>query len=565
MTFTVLILTFVGIFAVIERVLPVLYRRQIVAEYDELMDELQRELVTQLAAQFDYLQNRPMPDRTNVLMKIEWYENYCLDYDVVSDQQISTFWRYSFWSTPQAEHEECFEILMEINEFMQEIHGHGQWWENSSLTAIQWFNLRQMRDHHETYGSNAYLVARQIIENFAMSNNVRVIVWEIPSGTTHELGEVLIEVEGRSAELDFMTAMGNTEAAVRQQNYFDIDTGGFAIAISGTFQPVCRVLNIINDLGRPLILGLSVIALGIAFFFSFYLARPIVKVSNQSQKLRELDFNNKLRLNRRDEIGDLSGNLNYMSYKLKNALDDLQDANEKLKDEMEREREQELKRRNMFTSISHELKTPITILKGEIGGMIDGVGDYHNRDKYLASTYGWIENLEKLVGEILTITRLEGEQMRLDLQSVNLAEMLFEIIKTYQPIADKQGIDVLVTLNEDLITKADRTQLQLAFSNVINNAIFYTPTGEQVTITIRQVGNYLVAEITNAGANIPNEALKNIFNPFYRVDKSRNRHTGGSGLGLFIVKNILELHEFGYMIENTDGGVKFTIKMPRYL
>ena len=490
-------LTFVGIFGVIERVLPVLYRRQIVAEYDELMDELQRELVTELqnelAVQFDYMQT----DRTDLLMKITWYENYCSEFgDWWGDNIVYK------WPTPQEEYDECFRIFAEINEFMQGIHGFGGWWE---VYDIQWFNLRQMRDHHETHGSNAYLVARQIIENFAMSNNVRVIIWEIPPGTTHELGDVLIEIEGRSAELDFMTAMGDTEAAVRQQNYFDIETGGFAIAISGTFQPAHRVLNIINDLARPLIAGLSVIALGIASFFSFYLARPVVKVSQQSQKLRELDFNNKLELNRRDEIGDLSENLNYMSYKLKNALDDLQDANEKLKDEMKREREQELKRRNMFTSISHELKTPITILKGEIGGMIDGVGDYHDRDKYLASTYGWIENLEKLVGEILTITRLEGEQMRLNLQPIDLAEMLFEIIKMYQPIADKRGIDVLVAINENLITKADRAQLQLAFSNIINNAIFYTPTGEQVAITLRQDGIYLIAEITNAGVNIPAE------------------------------------------------------------
>ena len=551
--------TFVGIFTVIERVLPHLYRWQIVAEYDELMDELQRELANELqnelAAEFKYLQNRPMPDRREVLAQMNWYEAYC--------RAEGDWWdSYQNWDwihvTLVEEDDECFEIFAEILAFMQNIPAWDApiFWEN-----IEWFNLRQMREHYEEYGSNAYLIARNIIENFAMTNNVRVIVWEIPPWT-HDLGEILIEVEGRSAELDFMTAMGATEAAVRQQNYFDIQTGGFAIAISGTFQPAYRVLNILNDLGRPLIAGLFVLAFGIAFFFSFYLARPIVKVSNQSKELRELKFGNELRLNRRDEIGELSGNLNYMSYKLKNALDDLQDANEKLKAEMEREREQERQRRNMFTSISHELKTPITILKGEIGGMIDGVGDYHNRDKYLESTYGWVESLEKLVGEILTITRLEGEQMSLDLQPVDLAAMLLEITKTYQPIADQQGVNVVVDLKDNLITYADRTQLQLAFSNVINNAIFYTPTGEQVTISLRQVGKYLIVEITNAGIHIATEDLQNIFNPFYRVDKSRNRHTGGSGLGLFIVKNILELHEFGYQMENTNEGVKFMIKMP---
>ena len=566
MTFVVLMATFIGAFAVIERVLPTLYRRQIVAEYDELMVELQHELVMELQNELIVI-IPTMPsyhnyDRTELFDQIEWYEQNCIAIDDLAE--IGVWWSpeslFTHQQTADEEADECYEIFVEVTTFVDRFFN---WYAPQFTYQIEWFNLRQMRDHHESHGSNAYLIARQIIEDFAMTNNVRVIVWEIWGGTELVmLGDILFEFEGRSAELDFMTAMGDTEAAVRQQNFFSNNTGGFAIAISGTFQPAYRVLNIISELQRQIMLIMAVISFGIALFFAIYLVRPIVKVTKQSQELRELNFDKELRLNRRDELGDLSSNLNYMSYKLKNALDELQDANAKLKDEMAREREQERQRRNMFTSISHELKTPITILKGEIGGMIDGVGDYQDRDTYLASTYGWVENLEKLVGEILTITRLEGEQMQLNLQPIDMAEMLLAVIKTHQSLADKQDVNVLVTLNENLVTQADETQLQLAFSNIVNNAIFYTPAGKHVEVSLRQVGDHVVVQITNAGVSIPEEALQQIFNPFYRVDKSRNRHTGGSGLGLFIVKNILELHGFEYAINNIDTGVCFTIKMP---
>lgn len=404
---------------------------------------------------------------------------------------------------------------------------------------------------------------KEIVDHYATTYNMSITVWEILP-VSEQLGDVIHHVDGRGLETDPLDShrFGNHSVAWEQFNSYEPETGGFAVSVTGTFQPAIRVLTIISTLQTQILIVMFFVSIAISVLFSRYLARPIVQLSEESKKLRKLKFDEKLRIHRRDEIGDLSSNLNFMSYELKNALDDLQEANEKLKEEMEREREQERQRRNLFTSISHELKTPITILKGEIGGMIDKVGAYKDRDTYLASAYNWTEALEKLVAEVLTISRLEGEKMRLNVTQINISVLMAEICHTHKTLAYNQQLSFDQLLDSDLTIKADKSQLQIAISNVINNAIFYTLPGKSVTARLKKMDQFATLIVTNTGAHIKEEDLKNLFDPFYRVDKSRNRHTGGSGLGLFIVKNILELHDFDYLIKNVEDGVCFTIKMP---
>ena len=563
MTFAVLMTTFFTTFAVIETLLPRLYAREFRRDYDQLMATLQHELINELQGELTF-QIDHMIEVGMSLERVEeelthwinFYEQECLELDLWQDWRDSEFmistieelhsceialWEIDFLGRLREG------ILIETEHFLMQI-------------PMEWFHFRKMREHHQQYGSIPYLIVERTLNNFATTNNVRIWVWDIPAGTIDELGETLFYIEGRSA--DFITILDDTELGVREQRFHDPATGGFAIAISGTFQPAYRVLNIISALQRQLLLVMFFVSLVISLLFSRYLAHPIVALSTESKKLRKLQFDENLKIKRRDEIGDLSSNLNFMSYELKRTLDLLQDANEKLRKEMEKEREQERQRRNLFTSISHELKTPITILKGEIGGMIDEVGDYKDRDAYLGSAYKWTETLEKLVSEILTITRLEGEKMHLEMKQLVLGELVEEIIQEHMPLANNQGVQIEKIILPDVVIQADESQLKMAISNVINNAIFYSGPNEQVFVKLQKVNDFAMLLVTNTGVQIEQEALENLFNPFYRIDKSRNRHTGGSGLGLFIVKNILELHGFEYGIENVENGVQFTVKIP---
>ena len=399
-----------------------------------------------------------------------------------------------------------------------------------------------------------------IVTHYALNYNMSITVWEIEPVTAW-LGLVIYQIDGRGTTDGSQVAFDNLTITTGQLNFYTYEAGGFAINVNGTFQPADRVLTIVSALQNQILIVMLFVSLAISTLYSLYLARPIVKLSHESKKLRELEFDEGIQINRSDEIGDLSSNLNFMSSELKNALYDLQVANKTLKEEMEREREQERQRRNLFTSISHELKTPITVLKGEIGGMIDAVGAYKDRDVYLNSAYNWTEILENLVAQILTISKLEGKMMRLDLTHTNIGALLTEVCKTHQTLADNQGVTIHTDLDIDLIIRVDEQQIKIAVSNVINNAIFYTGSGELVDIKLKKDDEFATLTVLNTGVSIAEDDLKCIFDPFYRVDKSRNRYTGGSGLGLFIVKNIFNLHGFEYGIENVETGVMFTVKM----
>ena len=579
--------TFVVSFVVIERLLPRLYRQEFYAEYERLMVELELEITAEL--------ERTLMTEITHEIETTWsvdtealrmaYDLYCAEVEQ-RDSTIEEFGRdedeYTImieegdweieevvdWELEREWRTEGYlpweltiyrDFCQHLQEEMALLHQEAMLvWE-----GIHWFHLRAMRDHHLQYDSRPFTIAEEMLRYFAMTNNVMIIVWEIEPVTEH-IGEVLLEIDGRVNESsdDPMIDLGNERIAILQQNHYHPATGGFAIALTGTFQPAYRVLNIISTLFMQILIAIFFVSIVISALLSRYLARPIVRLSEESKKLTKLQFEEKLKIKRRDEIGDLSSNLNFMSYELQNALDDLQEANEKLKAEMEREREQERQRRNLFTSISHELKTPITILKGQIGGMVDKVGAYKDRDTYLERAYGWTESLEKLVSEILTISRLEGEKMRLNITRIDISMLLAEICHTHQTLADNQNISFNQQIATGLTIQADASQLQIAISNVINNAVFYTPLGKLVEVQLKKDDGFATLIVTNTGAHIEEEDLKNLFNPFYRVDKSRNRHTGGSGLGLFIVKSILELHGFGYSIENIVDGVRFTIRMP---
>lgn len=568
MTFTTLMTTFLLTFSAIEFLLPRLYRREFVQDYDQLMANLEQELVNELQRELTF-QMRDREDlRISLLVAQEQLDGLIADYEAQCQGQ--DHWWYLIEGQPRQVNLDdedglsvCQFLRFDIYYFFRLVNDLSMEIERTTThESLEWFHLMKLRDHHFDHGSTAYLVARQILTNFATANNVRIWIWDIPARTS-ELGETLFYIEGRSPEAaEFMTVLDETELGVREQWYRDPVTGGFAIAVSGTFQPAYRVLGIISALGRQLLIVVFFVSLVVSYLFSRYLTRPIVALSKKSKQLRKLQFDEHNKINRRDEIGDLSSNLNFMSYELKRTLDLLQDANDKLKIEMEKEREQERQRRNLFTSISHELKTPLTILKGEIGGMIDQVGDFKDRDTYLNSAYNWVQTLEKLVSEILTISRLEGEKMRLNPLEIDLQLLIQDIYLQQMPLANKEKIHFDVQLDTDLWVLTDVAMLKIAISNIINNAIFYTEQNGHVLIKLKTNQMTAQLKVTNTGAFIEKEALTHLFDPFYRVERSRNRHTGGSGLGLFIVKNILELHEFEYLIENVEEGVCFTINFP---
>jgi two-component system sensor histidine kinase VanS len=242
-------------------------------------------------------------------------------------------------------------------------------------------------------------------------------------------------------------------------------------------------------------------------------------------------------------------------------MDELKQANTKLKSDIERERAQEANRREFIATISHELKSPITIISGQLEGMIYNIGNFKDRDKYLRQSYDITQEMKGLVNEMLDLSKLESFEVKANMKVINITNVVEYVIENQQYFIKEKNMKLVENLQEDLFLFLDEQLIKKAIMNVVNNAIKYSNQNETIIINLYKK-NDIYLEVENTGANIDENLIQEIFKPFYRIEKSRNRHTGGSGLGLYIVKKILDLNNVKYRIENKKSSVKFTMIFP---
>lgn len=228
---------------------------------------------------------------------------------------------------------------------------------------------------------------------------------------------------------------------------------------------------------------------------------------------------------------------------------------------IEKERREEENRREFIATISHELKTPITIISGQLEGMIYNIGKYKDRDKYLKESYTSTQELKDLVNEMIEISKTDIMSASFKPTTLSVKELVEAILKRQEFLIDEKNLKTRVAISSDAKINADKDKFSKALYNIINNAIKYTPEGENINIRFIERGfKPSILEVENTGITISDESLKNIFNPFFRVEKSRSRKTGGSGLGLYLTSQILAKHGFEYKMTNRGNAVLFTIE-----
>lgn len=334
----------------------------------------------------------------------------------------------------------------------------------------------------------------------------------------------------------------------------------YTVMVLANGQRVNLFKQTLMDIVPYLIVFVLIVSLAISWIYSRYLSKPVVQLSKVSKELASLNFNVRFSNSREDEIGILSESLNELSESLSAALQELKDANASLAEDVEREKELEKQQLSFFSAVSHELKTPITVLKGQLQGMLYNVGGYKDRDKYLQRSFEVVENMERLVLEILSVTRLRSAGFSPQKKEVDLEAMLNDLLVDYEEIAMQKGIAVLGSLGPVPPVFADESLIKKAVSNLLSNAFRYSPPGSEVRIFLERVGSGISLAVENTGVTLPEEEIPKLFQPFTRGDESRSRETGGSGLGLYLVKMILELHQFPYDMKNIENGVRFEIR-----
>ena len=335
----------------------------------------------------------------------------------------------------------------------------------------------------------------------------------------------------------------------------------YTLAVQTDLFVVQQATKVLLSILPYVILMVFVLALLCAWIYTQYITRPIVLLNKISKQMAELDFSGQCDTEREDELGCLAQNLNSLSNSLSTALNDLQIANRQLKTDIEKEQALEQQRVDFFSAASHELKTPLTILKGHLAGMLNGVSGYENHKEYMERSLAVVDRMEKLVKELLYISKAEGTR-KSEYKTVDFAEVFRVQIVTVADLLEEKKQSLEANIPDRLYCEAEQEQMERAIQNILVNAIRYSPSNELISITLEEIYGTIRGEIENTGVHVSGDAIPHLFEAFYREDTSRNRNTGGTGLGLYIVRKIMEIHHAKYGISNTSNGVLFWFELP---
>lgn len=298
-------------------------------------------------------------------------------------------------------------------------------------------------------------------------------------------------------------------------------------------------------------LGCIIISFAFSFLFSKRLTYPILSIAGTVKEMTELNTAAKIKITSTDEIGFLANDINQLYQSLISTIQHLEAEKENVS-------KTEKEKLNFLRAASHELKTPVTELNATLENMILGIGEYADHDIYLPKCKEIVEQLAKMIKDILSTSRLHIDGANDCEHDISLKKFISEMCEPFKLIAETKAIQFDVMLKNDVPLHVSEQLLKKALSNILLNAVNYTEAGKRITVSL----NGKSLSVTNECTPISPEHLKHIFEPFYRPDYSRNQDTGGNGFGLYIVETILKKLKLKYCFIplSTNNGMVFTIQ-----
>lgn len=328
------------------------------------------------------------------------------------------------------------------------------------------------------------------------------------------------------------------------------------IEISYSLQVLGEMLSVFTNYYIFIFMILAILVLFFAIWLTEHITKPLLHMKRVTANIANINFSEKCKVTSDDELEELATNINVMSDNLNKTLTQLKEANERLQDDIAREREFEQMRSNFFATISHELKTPLTIIKGIATRVKSKPMSQDNVKVQLESIVEEVDRMTMMVQDTLNYMKMENPEDVLEYSSFNFKMLIEHLNKKVEHLMGEKCLHIHLDL-DDVYVEADSEQIMTAVTNLYSNAIRYTPDGDHIYVTLKRQDDKVKFEIENTGIFIPEAEIDRIWEPFYRLEKSRNRDSGGTGLGLLITSKILQMHHSKYGVMNTDRGVKF--------
>lgn len=341
--------------------------------------------------------------------------------------------------------------------------------------------------------------------------------------------------------------------------------GNYKLLIQTPCTPIDSAVSIANIL--LLLVGTIMLIIGIIVVAvtSRTIAKPVKELSQIAKSMENLDFSEKYTGKGRDEIASLGESINSLSSKLEATISKLKESNKKLLYDIELKSKIDTLRKDFIANASHELKTPLALISGYAEGLRDNIADnIESREFYTSVIIEETEKMDKIIRQMLDLMELDGEDTPLEEKIVSLSKAASDVVSTFELIFKQNNINISSAYEEDCLILADCVRIKQVISNFLSNAVNHIDENKILEIKVVKQDNNVFLSVFNSGANIPESESENIWERFYKIDKAHSREYGGSGLGLSIVRSVIELHKGKYGFKNHPNGVEFYFSLPHY-
>ena len=298
------------------------------------------------------------------------------------------------------------------------------------------------------------------------------------------------------------------------------------------------------------------------YIFSYGITKPIIDLSEISKEMSELKFENRYTGKRKDEIGELGKNINTLSSKLETTISELKVANAELEKDIAKKTEVDEMRREFLSNVSHELKTPIALIQGYAEGLADNVNDdEESRKFYCEVIVDEAQKMNKMVKKLLSLNELEFGKGGLEITRFDIVELTRTVTSSIDLLAKNKEISVVFNNIDPVYVWADEYRIEEVITNYLSNALNHCEDTKIIDVSMKKNDGKIRVSVFNSGKPIPEEERQHIWDKFYKIDKARTREYGGSGIGLSIVKAVMEAHNEAYGVENHATGVEFWFEL----
>ena len=368
------------------------------------------------------------------------------------------------------------------------------------------------------------------------------------SSTLEETDNYTLEVN-RDMDMDYLDMWGMLD----NNNVFLI-----RLPMAGISDSI-QISNMFYLYTGMIVVAISILAI---WFLSQRLTKPLEELTDISIRMSNLDFNAKYESGGEDEIGVLGQNFNKMSKELEQTISELKTANNELQKDIEKKERIDDMRKEFLSNVSHELKTPIALIQGYAEGLKECINDEaESREFYCEVIIDEAAKMNNMVKKLLTLNQLEFGNDQISMECFDLTELVRGVVNSAQLLADQKDAQILFVQDTSVYVWGDEFKIEEVVTNYVSNAINHIDGERKIEIKMQRREGHIRLSVFNTGKPIPEEDIDKIWIKFYKVDKARTREYGGSGIGLSIVKAIMESMNQKFGVKNYENGVEFWFEL----